>query len=189
LENNLTADAFTPHRIEMMQILCAQAAIALENSRLFEDTKQEIAERKRAEEILRAITVGTAEVTGADFFRSLVRHLASALQMKYALTAECTDSMKTWVRALAFWKGDDFGENFEYPLEVASPQPRIGPPPEKAGQLHQLAMMGDVQSILAQLEELEKSDTLLQPFVTEMCRLAKDYSMKKIREFLKPYLK
>lgn len=126
LENNLTADAFTPHRIEMMQILCAQAAIALENSRLFEDTKQEIAERKRAEEILRAITVGTAEVTGADFFRSLVRHLASALQMKYAFIAECTDSMKTRVRSLAFWKGDDFGENFEYPLEGTPCEQVIG---------------------------------------------------------------
>jgi PAS domain S-box-containing protein len=116
LENNLTADAFTPHRIEMMQILCAQAAIALENSRLYEDMKQEIAERKRAEEILRAITAGTAEVTGADFFRSLVRQLAAALQMKYAFIAECTDSTKTRVRTLAFWKGDDYGDNFEYPL-------------------------------------------------------------------------
>jgi len=124
LENNLTTDAFTPHRIEMMQILCTQAAIALENSRLYEDMKQEIAERKRAEEILRAIAVGTAEVTSADFFRSLVRHLASALQMKYAFIAECSDGKKTRARTLAFWKGDGYGDNFEYPL-VGTPCERV----------------------------------------------------------------
>jgi PAS domain S-box-containing protein len=49
LENNLTAGAFTPDRIEVMQILCAQAAISLENARLYEEMKQEIAERQRAE--------------------------------------------------------------------------------------------------------------------------------------------
>jgi len=116
LENNLTADAFTPDRIEMMQMLSAQAAISLENARLYEETKQEIVERKSAEETLRAITEGTAAVTGSDFFRPLVRHLAHALQVRYAFIAECTDATKTRVHTLAFWKGDDFGENFAYPL-------------------------------------------------------------------------
>jgi Nif-specific regulatory protein len=54
LENNLTTDAFTPDRIEVMQMLAAQSAIALENARLYEETKQEVAERKHAEEALRA---------------------------------------------------------------------------------------------------------------------------------------
>ena len=35
---------------------------------------------KHAEETLRAIIEGTASVTGGDFFRSLVGHLAAALQ-------------------------------------------------------------------------------------------------------------
>ena len=35
LENNLTTEAFTPERIEMMRILAAQAAISLENARLY----------------------------------------------------------------------------------------------------------------------------------------------------------
>ncbi len=116
LENNLTADAFAPHRIEMMQILCSQAAIALENSRLYEDTKQEIAERKRTEEILRAITAGTAEVASGDFFRSLVRHLATALKVQIALVTECTDASLTKVRTLAYFKNDEFKENIEYEL-------------------------------------------------------------------------
>ena len=76
--------------------------------------KQEVVERRRAEEMLRAVTEGTASVTGDDFFNSLVRHLASALQVRYAFVAQCTDARKTTARTLAFWKGDGFGENFEY---------------------------------------------------------------------------
>ncbi len=53
LENNLTTDAFTPDRIEMMRILAAQAAISLENARLYEGMKTEIERRTEAEESLR----------------------------------------------------------------------------------------------------------------------------------------
>ncbi len=36
LENNLTTSAFTPERVEILRILSAQAAISIENSRLYE---------------------------------------------------------------------------------------------------------------------------------------------------------
>jgi transcriptional regulator with GAF, ATPase, and Fis domain len=114
LENNLAPDAFTADRIEMLRILSAQAAISLENAELYEGMKAEVVERRRAEEMLRAVTEGTASVTGDDFFFSLVRHLAAALQVRYAFVAKCIDARKTKVRTLAFWKGDGFGENFEY---------------------------------------------------------------------------
>ncbi len=114
LENNLAADTFTADRIEMLRILSAQAAISLENAKLYEDVTQEVLGRRRAEEMLRAVTEGTASVTGDDFFTSLVRHLASALQVRYAFVAKCLAAGKTKVRTLAFWQGDHFGENFEY---------------------------------------------------------------------------
>ncbi|NUN14054.1 MAG: AAA family ATPase [Myxococcales bacterium] len=53
LENNLIPAAFTPERLEMIHILSAQAAISLENARLYEEMKQEMTERKWAEESLR----------------------------------------------------------------------------------------------------------------------------------------
>lgn len=53
LENSLTADAFTPDRIEVMRILAAQAAISLENARLYDDMKKEVARRTVAEQALR----------------------------------------------------------------------------------------------------------------------------------------
>lgn len=52
LENNLTAGAFTPDRIEVIKLLSAQAAISLENATLYATMRQEINERKRAEATL-----------------------------------------------------------------------------------------------------------------------------------------
>jgi PAS domain S-box-containing protein len=79
-----------------------------------EATATGIAEHRRAGELLRAITEGTAAVTGRDFFRSLVRHLARALRVRYAFIAECTDETQNRVRTLAFWTGEDFGDNVTY---------------------------------------------------------------------------
>ena len=68
LENNLTTDAFTAERVRVLEVLSSQAAISLENARLYEQMKQEVAQRQRAEETLRTIVEGTAAVTGRDFF-------------------------------------------------------------------------------------------------------------------------
>ncbi|WP_133718330.1 sigma 54-interacting transcriptional regulator [Methylocaldum gracile] len=67
------------------------------------------------DQLLRIIAEGTAEVTGDDFMRSLVRHLAEALDVKYAFVAEFTE-VKTRVGTLAFWADGEFLENFEYDL-------------------------------------------------------------------------
>ncbi len=67
LENNLTTNAFTPSRAALLQVLTAQAAIALENIRLYEQLEtysqtletsnqalqQEVSDRRHAEEQLR----------------------------------------------------------------------------------------------------------------------------------------
>jgi len=116
LENNLITEAFTPDRIEVVQILTSQTGIALENARLYDEMKQEMAQRQQAEETLRAITEGTAAVTGNDFFRSLARHLADALQVRYTFLAECTDASNTRTRTIAFWTGEGFRENVTYLL-------------------------------------------------------------------------
>ena len=68
----------------------------------------------REEDLLRSIVEATASVTGADFFRSLVRQLASVLEVRYAFVAECKNHTKTHVQTLEFWEGGDFAENFEY---------------------------------------------------------------------------
>ena len=45
LENNLTTGAFTSDRIEVLNILSAQAAISIENARLYETLEQKVSER------------------------------------------------------------------------------------------------------------------------------------------------
>jgi PAS domain S-box-containing protein len=75
---------------------------------------RDVTERHLAEETFRSIVVGTASTTGSDFFPSLVRHLATALRVRYAFVTDCDDQKRA--KALAFWKGDRFGDNFEFNL-------------------------------------------------------------------------
>ena len=75
---------------------------------------RDVTDRHVAEETFRSIVVGTASTTGSDFFPSLVRHLAAALRARYAFVTDCDDQKRA--KALAFWKGDRFGDNFEFNL-------------------------------------------------------------------------
>jgi serine phosphatase RsbU (regulator of sigma subunit) len=45
LENNLTAGAFTPQRLEILNLLSAQAAISIENARLYTNLEELVKER------------------------------------------------------------------------------------------------------------------------------------------------
>ncbi len=54
----------------------------------------------RAETTLQSLVTGTAAVTGQDFFPALVRHIAEALHVCYALVTELVNGE---LKALAFW--------------------------------------------------------------------------------------
>jgi PAS domain S-box-containing protein len=53
LENNLSPRVFTPNRLAVLELLASQAAISLENARLYADLTQEDSDRRKAEEALR----------------------------------------------------------------------------------------------------------------------------------------
>lgn len=72
--------------------------------------------RRRLENAIRLIVEGTASATGTAFFRSLARNLASALNVRFVLVAECVNHPPTQARTLAFWTGGEFAENFTYDL-------------------------------------------------------------------------
>ena len=61
LENNLTPHVFTPARLAVLKLLASQAAISLENARLYTDLRLENSERKRAEDGLRRSEAYLAE--------------------------------------------------------------------------------------------------------------------------------
>jgi PAS domain S-box-containing protein len=77
---------------------------------------RDISKRKHAAEALRLIVEGTASATGEDFFRCLVKALASAFEFRYAFVGELADSKKDRIRTLAVWADGDFAEDFEYDL-------------------------------------------------------------------------
>lgn len=55
LENNRNTGVFIPHRIETLKILASQAAFSMENAKLYDEIRQEAAERKEAEEKIKKL--------------------------------------------------------------------------------------------------------------------------------------
>lgn len=77
---------------------------------------RDITEHQRREQALRLIVEGTTTQIGSEFFHSCVRSLATILKMRYALIAEFSLESTDKVQTLAFWTGEEFGDNFEYDL-------------------------------------------------------------------------
>jgi transcriptional regulator with GAF, ATPase, and Fis domain len=116
LENSITGGAFTAARVRICEILAAQAAISLENARLYEKTRREVDLRREAEETLRSVMQGTAAVTGDNFFVSLVSHLSASFKARFAFVTECREPHRDRARTLAFWQDDRLIENIEYAI-------------------------------------------------------------------------
>lgn len=74
------------------------------------------AEFPREDAVLRLILEGTASETGHEFFRSLVKNMALAMDTSGAWVTEYLPRERR-LRALAFWHRDAFIEHFEYPVE------------------------------------------------------------------------
>lgn len=68
LENNLTTDAFTPGRVEILKILSSQIAVSIENSLLYSNLEQKVDERTK--ELNSALTEvkGLKEQQDGDYF-------------------------------------------------------------------------------------------------------------------------
>ena len=62
LENNLTAQAFTPDRLEVLQLLSGQAAIALTNAKLYTEVKER---ENRLTQFINAMPIGVTVIDSA----------------------------------------------------------------------------------------------------------------------------
>ena len=76
---------------------------------------QRLEARYKADEFLRSLVEGTVASTGADFLRELVKHVAAALGIRYALVGYLLPESR--IRTLAFWKGDSYIDQVEYSLD------------------------------------------------------------------------
>ncbi len=75
----------------------------------------DITQYKRIEATLQHVAAGTANVTGAEFYRALVEHFARALDVAEVFLTECIDQPPTRVRTLACWERGQFTSD-EYDL-------------------------------------------------------------------------
>jgi len=73
--------------------------------------------RKRADDLMWMIAEATAPLSGGEFFRTLVRHLASALAFREVFITECVGPANARVRMLSHWLANELAENEEYDLE------------------------------------------------------------------------
>ena len=72
LENNLTTGAFTPERLELLQLLSGQAAIAIDNALLYANLEQKVAERTQAlTQALETLKTTQAELIQSEKMASL----------------------------------------------------------------------------------------------------------------------
>ncbi|MBP1678900.1 MAG: histidine kinase [Bacteroidetes bacterium] len=78
---------------------------------------RDVTERKRADIALQGLVAGTASTTGTEFYTALVRHLANALNVKYALVSELVAGKRDRVRALAYWAAGQWVPSFEYDVK------------------------------------------------------------------------
>jgi predicted ATPase/signal transduction histidine kinase len=114
LENRLASHAFTPERCSVLGLLSSQAAISLENARLYADLKREDSERRRAEESLRQSEERYAlAVAGSDegiFDWDLLRdrlYLARHTQELLGLNpGEPWRERRQWLGAISFHAHD-----------------------------------------------------------------------------------
>lgn len=102
LENNLTTGAFTPERVELLQILSAQAAISIENSRLYaqlEDYSRTLEHKvaERTHELSQTLEVLRATQAELRFENELLKSADAPSQFDYQVGGSLPMDAPTYV--------------------------------------------------------------------------------------------
>jgi signal transduction histidine kinase len=87
LENHLASHVFTPDRLSVLELLSSQAAISLENARLYADLLEENRDRKRAEEALRDVQAELARTARLAMMGELTASIAHEINQPLAAIA------------------------------------------------------------------------------------------------------
>ncbi len=95
LENNLTTGAFTSERVELINILSAQAAISIDNSRLYETLEQRVEERTR--ELSQTLDVLQATQAELIFENDLLKNNEESSSFDYQVGGSLAMDSPTYV--------------------------------------------------------------------------------------------
>jgi PAS domain S-box-containing protein len=110
--NSTVKDAFDEDELTLLQIISHQIEVAVSNA-------QNVEALKKSEHMIKSITEGTSLVTGAEFFPSLVCHLAQALHVPYASVSEFIngDENNSSAQIISVWTDDSYVEPYKYDLK------------------------------------------------------------------------
>ncbi|MGM3305049.1 AAA family ATPase [Anabaena sp. WFMT] len=95
LENNLTTGAFTPERVEVLNILSSQAAISIENSRLYATLEQKVEER--TQELSQTLEILKATQAKLEFENALLKSDEEASSYNYQVGGSLPIDAPTYV--------------------------------------------------------------------------------------------
>ena len=94
---------------------CHSQTVVAKLEEKVKDLEKVIAENKQMEKSLHSITVGISSFTGKAFFRSLVQHIAKALDIDYVFIGKLTRDSKE-VKTVAVYAHGSIVDNFIYKL-------------------------------------------------------------------------
>ncbi|WP_414575461.1 AAA family ATPase [Anabaena sp. CCY 9402-a] len=95
LENNLTTGAFTSERVQVLNILSSQAAISIENSRLYATLEQKVEER--TQELSQTLEILKATQAKLEFENALLKSAEQALTYDYQVGGSLPIDAPTYV--------------------------------------------------------------------------------------------
>ena len=73
--------------------------------------------------------------------------------------------------------------------DETAPAVLVAPDAEQLKTLHDLAMRGDIHAIRRRLDLIESQDDQYKPFVEALRRMADDFDMQRINDYINPFLK
>ncbi len=80
-------------------------------------TARDVTDRKKEEASIEAIAAGVSAETGGTFFRSMVQHLAEALEVDMAVIGDLDPVTAQTATTEAVWKDGAWEENFEFSIQ------------------------------------------------------------------------
>jgi predicted ATPase/signal transduction histidine kinase len=105
LENNLTPDAFTPQRIETVQLIAAQAGISIENARLYENLERKVEIRtKELSDALVRLKETQDELIRTEKMASvgkLVKNVSHEINSPLGAIKSSSETMKSFLQSEA----------------------------------------------------------------------------------------
>lgn len=98
LENNLMARAFSPSRVAVLKLVASQAAISLENARLYRDLEEREAEVRETERRYREVQTELAHANRVATMGQLAASIAHEVNQPIAATVTNAQAALRWLR-------------------------------------------------------------------------------------------